>query len=102
MVDRRSERRHQVQALAAGQLGQRFQPFMPQHPAQRQRGLDHKFPVDPLARIEIEDEPVGVLDVLDARVPRVQLDRANLEQAEQAGEIIDPEPRAFAAFASRW
>src|SRR5918995_4556510 len=41
----------------------------------------------------------GVLDVVRAGVPRVQLDRAGLDQAEEAGEVIDPEPRAFAAFA---
>jgi hypothetical protein len=29
----------------------------------------------------------------------VQLDRADLDQPEEAGQIIDPEPRAFAAFA---
>jgi hypothetical protein len=29
----------------------------------------------------------------------VQLDRADLDQAEQAGEVIDPQSRAFAAFA---
>jgi hypothetical protein len=41
-----------------------------------------------------------MLDVVDARIPGVQLDRGDLDQAEQAGEIIDPEPRAFAAFFS--
>jgi hypothetical protein len=29
----------------------------------------------------------------------VQLDCADLDEPEQAGEIIDPVPRAFAAFA---
>ena len=40
-----------------------------------------------------------MLDVIDVRVPRVQLDRADLDQTEETGKIIDPEPRAFAAFA---
>ena len=40
-----------------------------------------------------------MLDVIDARLPRVQLDRADLDQAEEASKIVDPEPRAVAAFA---
>jgi hypothetical protein len=40
-----------------------------------------------------------MLYVVDACVPRMRLHRADLHQAEQAGQIIDPEPRAFAAAA---
>jgi hypothetical protein len=39
-----------------------------------------------------------MLDVIDIRIPGVQLDRADLNEPDQAGEIIDPEPGAFAAF----
>jgi hypothetical protein len=88
-----------MQALAAGQLRPRLQSLILQHPPQPQRRLDHKSPGDALARIEIEHEHVGMLDVVDARVPRVQLDRADLDKAEQTVEVIDPKPRAFAAFA---
>jgi hypothetical protein len=40
-----------------------------------------------------------MLNIFNTCVPRVQLDRADLDEPEQTGEIIDPEPRAFAAFA---
>jgi hypothetical protein len=99
VVDASIERRHQVQALASGQFRPRLQPFILQHPAQGQCRLDHEFPGHAFARIEIEHEQVRMLDVVDARVPRVQLDRADLDKAEQTVEVIDPKPRAFAAFA---
>jgi hypothetical protein len=45
------------------------QSFSLQQPAQLQRGrLDHEVPGDALARIKIEDEHVGTLDVIDAGV----------------------------------
>ena len=40
-----------------------------------------------------------MLDVIDARLPRVQLDRADLDQAEEASKIVDPETRAIPALA---
>jgi hypothetical protein len=79
VVDLRLKRRHQVQSLAPGQLRPRLQTFIPQHPAEHKRRLDHELPGDTVARIEIEDEQVGVLYVIDARVPLVQLDCADLD-----------------------
>ena len=80
-------------------FGHGSRPSVPQHPAQHKRRLDHELPGDTLARIKIEDEHVGMLDIVDARIPGVQLDRADLDEAEEAVEVIDPEPRAFAPFA---
>ena len=40
-----------------------------------------------------------MLDVIDARVPVMQLDSAHLDKAEKARKIIEPKPRAFAALA---
>jgi hypothetical protein len=48
VVDPPVERCHQVQSIAAGQLRPRVQPFALQHPAQRQRRVDHELPGDTL------------------------------------------------------
>ena len=46
-------------------------------------------PRRPLARIEVEDEHVGTLEVVDARIPWVQLDGADLGvKYEEAAEIL--------------
>jgi hypothetical protein len=45
-------------------------------------------------RIEIEDHSVGLLDVVDCGAPGMQFDHVELQEAEQAGEIVDPEPDA--------
>jgi hypothetical protein len=40
-----------------------------------------------------------MLGVIDARIPGVELDRADLHEAKKALDIIDPKACAFAAFA---
>lgn len=53
-----------------------------------QRRLDRELPGDAFARIEIEHEAVGMLYLVDARVPRVQLDRADVHQTEEAARSL--------------
>jgi hypothetical protein len=71
-----------MQSLAPRSASATAQAFILQHSSQPQRRLDHEVSGDTLARIEIKDEHVGTLDVIDARVPGVQLDRADLDQAK--------------------
>jgi hypothetical protein len=77
VVDRRIERGHQVQALAPGQLLARAPVVQPSAYGAASAPSRSRFPSDTLARIEIDNEHIGAL-VIDARVPRVQLDRADL------------------------
>ena len=68
-----------MQSLAPGQLRPRHQSFSLEHPAQLESRLDHDLPADTLARIKIEDEQIGMLDVIDVCIPGVKLDCPNLD-----------------------
>jgi hypothetical protein len=50
--------------------------------AQPKCGIYDKTPFDTLAGIEIEHRRVRVLDVVDRRTPRIDLDYPNLDQAQ--------------------
>src|SRR5688572_12757098 len=41
--------------------------------------------------IEVEDEPIGLLDIVDLAAPAVELDRSHLDAGQQAGEVVDVE-----------
>ena len=51
-------------------------------------------------RIDVEHEQVGMLEVVGARAPRVDLERAELEQAEKSPGVVDHAVRSL-ALASR-
>jgi hypothetical protein len=80
-------------------FGQEARPFGLQHVANAQGRLGHSVPGDPLPRIEVEHEDVRMFDVVDRGAPGVELDRAHLDEAEEAIEVLDPEPHALAALA---
>jgi hypothetical protein len=67
--------------------------------AQFQRGILHEGPSDAFSRIEVDDQPIGMLDIVDRRIPGMQLDGADFHQADEACQIVDPQPNAFASFA---
>ena len=56
-----------------------------------ERGLAHRFEVEPLVGIEVEHQPVGLLDILDPRAPAVELDRSHLHAGQQAVGGVDVE-----------
>ena len=57
--------------------------------AQLARRIVHRSPWHIVARIEIEHDAVGVLDIVDGRAPHMDLQHARLHQREQAVEILD-------------
>ena len=67
--------------------------------AQAERGIHDGIPVDAFAGIEIDHDAVGMFEVLDGRIPRMHLDRADLDQPEESIQVVDPQPHSFAAFA---
>lgn len=75
----------------------RFQSFAFEKLAHLQRRVVQQPLCNAFARIQIENQPVGVLDVVNGCIPRMQLDGPDLDQADEAGIVIDPEPDAFAA-----
>ena len=73
-----------MDALASGGLheggqAQAFQP-LPNAPGR----LDHRIPRHRGVRIEVEDQPVRLLELVDRRVPGVDLEDPDLGQADEA------------------
>src|SRR3954447_8753002 len=67
--------------------------------ADSKRRLDHRFPRHTFAGVEIDNEPIRSFEVLNGRVPWVQLDCSDRYKAKKAIETIDPQTGAFAALA---
>jgi hypothetical protein len=60
-----------------------FQSFVLQEQPQLQGGLDHEIPGNAAAGIEIEDELIGMLDIIHRRRPGMDLDHVHLDEPEQ-------------------
>lgn len=90
---------HNMEPLAARCFRPGIKPFSDEHIAQTKRRLDHKFPIDAFAWVEIEDQSVGMLYIVDLGTPRMDLHHLHLNEPEQPGLIIDPHPCALATFA---
>src|SRR5258708_7436143 len=72
LADRLPERRHDVQALAAGDIGPGREALLLQQAAEFKGGVDHERPFDAGAWIEIEHEAIGMLGVVNYGVPGMQ------------------------------
>ena len=59
-------------------------------------GFDHPGPADGRVRIEIEDQPVGTLDVVRARAPRVDFEHVHLHQRQQPLDAVEHRIRLLA------
>ena len=53
----------------------------------------HRGPGHALAGIEVHDDLVGMLEVVERRLPGVDLERAALHEADQAGQAVDGDQR---------
>src|ERR1041385_3147336 len=73
-VGARLDRHYHVQPLAARRLDEAFEPALLQRGGNVARGRDHVAPRSVLAGIEVEDQPVGPLEIVGARAPRMDLD----------------------------
>ena len=79
----RLDRHVDVKPSRAGGLRVGFEAEPREHVARCQSDLADGLEPDALARIEVEDEPVGVIQVLDARVPRVALDGSEVRHVKE-------------------
>jgi hypothetical protein len=93
-------RRHQVNALAAGELRPAIQSLLAEHIAQLKGGIRDQGPSETVSGIQVDDDPVRMLQTVHRRIPRMQLDGADRDEADQARDAIDPETSAFTALAS--
>ena len=75
------ERRHHMQALAAGRLRPAGQSLGLQQLAQAERRLCNDPPLETWSRIEVEHKRVGMLVVVDLGGPGVDFHHADLDQA---------------------
>src|SRR5262249_31139522 len=82
---------HDVKTLPAGSLEKTFEAQILEPLPGFSRGDEHRLPGDTVARIEIEDQPVGMIQILDGRPPRVNLEHARLHQANETFQIVDGE-----------
>ena len=78
-------------ALAAGQHREGLQAHVGEMALQIARRLLHLLEIEALVGIEIEHEPVGLLDVGDLGAPAVEFDRPHLHAGEHAGRVLDVE-----------
>ena len=71
-----------MQALAAGNLGPGLEALLFEQAAQVESRVDYEWPFDAGTGVEVEHEPIGVLNVVYCGVPRMQFEDAHLESAE--------------------
>ena len=91
----RLQRRDDVQALAAGGLDEAGEAGVLEAGADRARGVEHRAPGHALAGIEVHHDLVRVLEVVERRLPGVDLERAALDEADQSGQTVDGDQRVF-------
>jgi hypothetical protein len=73
-----------VQSLAAGCLGPAIEAIGSKHATHPQRALNDEFPADALAWIEVKHQHVRAFDVIDGGLPRMNLNRPDLDKPEQS------------------
>jgi hypothetical protein len=91
----RLQRRDDMQALAAGCLHEAGEAGVLEPSADGAGGIEHRVPRHALAGIEVHDDLVGMLQIVEGRLPGVDLECAPLDQADQAGQAVDSDQRVL-------
>ncbi len=92
------DRREDVEARRARRLRVRAQPELVHHLAHDERDLAHERPLAVARRVEVDQQIVGLLDLRDARRPRVQLDASEVRDPRERLDVVDDrEDRRVAA-----
>src|SRR5262245_9904280 len=96
------DRQHQMQTFSARRLHETLQSEFLQEFPDLARTADDGGPGEVFGRIEIEDESIRLLELVGARPPGMNLERANLSQRDQAGHVINHDIRLrFFLFTNR-
>ena len=69
-------------------FGKLAEPELVHHVLHDERDLPHVPPGIPLARVEVDQEVVGPVDVVHARVPRVQVDAPEVDDPGERGRLV--------------
>ena len=80
-----------MQSFAAGAFEDRLQPFLLQPLPQVLRGQLERLERHIRRGVEVEYQPVGIIDRIDGRTPGMDLDRAHLDDFQQAFFVFDVE-----------
>ncbi len=86
--DLRVQRDVELKALGARRLGERLEAEVLEHRLDREADTAAVEDVGGRAGVEVEDQAGGALDVLGERERRVQLQRRQLRQPDQRGEVV--------------
>ena len=89
----RAQRNDDVQAFAAARFQKRLQLQLIEKCLRQHRAFDNLLPLHALARVEVEQNAVGVFDRPDRRVPRVKFDHVQLRGLHQCRGAGDFEHR---------
>ena len=83
------ERHEHVEALAARRLRERHELERVEQLLRIERHLDRLRPGHLGRRVEIEEDEVGTVGPIDARIPRVHVDAAHVHHPEQRQLVVD-------------
>ena len=89
--ERTAQRRDDVDALAAGDHGKAFEAPFAEAVADVDGGLLGGCEVEALVGIDVEDDAVGVLELVDVAAPDVEFERRHLDAGGEAGGVVDVE-----------
>ncbi|MCY1439623.1 hypothetical protein D9M71_558660 [compost metagenome] len=82
-----------MHALAATGLEKRLQAQLVEQRQGQLGGFEHGFPRQRRVRVEVEDETVGLVEVLGRGIPGVQFEGVHLHRAEQGGSLVNDHQR---------
>ena len=91
-----------MQALSAGGFYIAFDPSVTQPLANFTRAFSEGVPFDAVARIEIENQAIRMIQIAETGTPWVDLQHAGLGEAEQAAQVMEGEGFLIAVLALRW
>ena len=90
-VGRAVERGDDMDPLAAGQQREGHQAEIGKQVAKPHSRFFHLVEIEPDVGVEIEHQPVGMLELADLAAPAVELDRPHLHAGEDPARVLDVE-----------
>jgi len=83
------DRRQDVETGRARGLRVARQPELVEYLTDDERDCQHVVPLVVRRRVQVDQHVVGPLDVVDPRVPRVELDAAEVDDPRERGRVVD-------------
>src|SRR5205085_332271 len=87
----RPERRDDVDALAAGDHGEAFEAPFGERGTDIERRLPDGFEIEAFVGVDVENDAVGLFELVDMAAPDVEFEAIHLDASDDAREPIDVE-----------